>query len=410
MNYWRKRVFLCVNLSENREKLTQILQKWWGYDSFRPVQLEVIESVMAGRDTLALMPTGGGKSLLYQVPTLADDGLCIVVTPLISLIKDQVDRLRNMGISAVAVHSGLSMRQIDMQLDNCVYGDVKFLYCAPERLTTEIFRLRVQRMPVRLIAIDEAHCISQWGYDFRPSYLRIKELRKLLPDVPMLALTASATETVMKDIMAQLSFEGGKIFRSSFVRPNLNYVVRHVEDKNEQMLRVINNVLGSGIVYVRTREGTEKLSEWLREQGVSADYYHGGLEFVERSMRQEEWMQGKTRVMVATNAFGMGIDKADVRFVVHYSMCDSLESYYQEAGRAGRDGLRSFAVLLVTPDDNGRIVQRFEAEFPPLEQIRTVYEQICIFLQLGVGDGYNSSFTFNIHEFCRRFTPYGGTA
>ncbi len=385
-----------------------VLERYWGFDSFRPMQERIIRSVLDGRDTLALMPTGGGKSLTYQVPTMARDGLCIVVTPLIALMKDQVDRLRAKGIPAVAVHSGVSLRQIDILLDNCVYGDVKFLYVAPERLATEVFRLRVQRMNVSLLAVDEAHCISQWGYDFRPSYLRIAELRKLIPDVPVLALTASATQFVAEDIMKHLLFAEPNILRSSFARPNLAYAVRSVEDKNEQLLRLINNVEGAGIVYVRLREGAEKLAAFLREQGISAEYYHGGLPNAERTIRQENWTQGRTRVMVATNAFGMGIDKSDVRFVVHYTMCDSLESYYQEAGRAGRDGRRSYALLLVSPDDGQRVLKRFESEFPPIDEIKTIYEKVCSYLQVAIGDGLQASFVFNIHDFCAREHIYVG--
>ena len=388
--------------------LQQTLERYWGYTSFREGQMAIIQSVMDRRDTLALMPTGGGKSLTYQVPTLAREGLCIVVTPLIALMKDQVDRLRRMGVSATAIHSGMSYTQIDNALDNCVYGDVKFLYVAPERLATEAFRLRVQRMKVSLLAVDEAHCISQWGYDFRPSYLRIAELRQHLKDVPVLALTASATEMVAKDIMHHLGFQEPNILRSSFARPNLSYAVRHTDDKQEQLLRVINNVGGSGIVYMRSREGCEQLCETLRNQGISASYYHAGLPHAERSMRQEEWTSGKVRVMVATNAFGMGIDKADVRFVVHFTMCDSLESYYQEAGRAGRDGQRSYAVLLSSSDDSSKITKRFDAEFPPLDEVKSIYEKICDFVQVAVGDGLYASFIFNIHEFCRRERIYIG--
>ena len=389
-------------------QLKATLHKYWGYSEFRLGQEAIIHSVMEGRDTLALMPTGGGKSLTYQVPTLAREGLCIVITPLIALMKDQVDRLKRMGVNAVAIHSGLSYTQIDIALDNCVYGDVKFLYVAPERLATEAFRLRVQRMNVSLLAVDEAHCISQWGYDFRPSYLRIAEIRKMLPDTPILALTASATKMVAEDIMARLGFEEQNIIRSSFARPNLSYAVRHTDDKTEQLLRVIHNVQGAGIVYMRSREGCEQLAAELQKQGISAAYYHAGLPHAERSIRQEEWTEGKVRIMVATNAFGMGIDKADVRFVVHYTMCDSLESYYQEAGRAGRDGKRSYALLLVSSDDDSKIVKRFDAEFPPLEDIKSIYEKICDFIQVAVGDGYQASFLFNIHDFCRREHLYIG--
>ena len=399
---------MTSNSDKISPQLKATLQKYWGYSEFRLSQEEIIRSVMEGRDTLALMPTGGGKSLTYQVPTLAREGLCIVITPLIALMKDQVDRLRRMGVNAVAIHSGLSYTQIDIALDNCVYGDVKFLYVAPERLATEAFRLRVQRMNVSLLAVDEAHCISQWGYDFRPSYLRIAEIRKMLPDTPVLALTASATKMVADDIMARLGFSEQNIIRSSFARPNLSYAVRHTDDKTEQLLRVIHNVQGAGIVYMRSREGCEQLATELQKQGISASYYHAGLPHAERSLRQEEWTEGKVRIMVATNAFGMGIDKADVRFVVHYTMCDSLESYYQEAGRAGRDGKRSYALLLVSSDDDSKIVKRFDAEFPPLEEIKSIYEKICDFIQVAVGDGYQASFLFNIHDFCRREHLYIG--
>ena len=383
------------------QKLLEALKKYWHYDSFRPMQQEAIEAVLKGRDTLVLMPTGGGKSIIYQLPTLVSDGLCIVVTPLIALMKDQVDRLRRMGIPAVAVHSGLSSRQIDIALDNCVYGDVKFLYVAPERLASEMFRLRVDRMNVSLLAVDEAHCISQWGYDFRPSYLRIKELRRLLPDTPILALTASATPRVAKDIMEQLEFSEPNIMQTSFLRPNLSYSVRETDDKEGQLLRIINNVPGCGIVYVRMRNTAERVANFLIEQGYSASFYHGGLPNAEREMRQDEWVSGKTRIMVATNAFGMGIDKRDVRFVVHYTMSDSLESYYQEAGRAGRDGERSYAVILKASDDNNRIIDLFEKEFPDIELIRSVYHELCSYLGVAIGDGKEASFVFNIYEFCR---------
>ncbi|MBR2014681.1 MAG: RecQ family ATP-dependent DNA helicase [Alistipes sp.] len=386
-----------------------ILKKYWGYSAFRPGQQSVIESILQGRDTLALMPTGGGKSLTYQIPALAKEGLCVVVTPLISLMKDQCDKLRSRGISAVAVHSGLSYSQIDILLDNCVYGDVKFLFVAPERLATEVFRLRVQRMKVALLTVDEAHCISQWGYDFRPSYLRIAEVRRYMPDVPVLALTASATPRVVEDIMDKLQFSTPNIIRNSFARPNLSYAVRHVEDKEEQLLRIINNVEGSGIIYLRSREGCEKLTENLINQGISVSYYHAGLPHAEREIRQEEWIEGNVRIMVATNAFGMGIDKADVRFVIHYTECDSLENYYQEAGRAGRDGKRSYAVLLTSADDRRRIVQLADSEFPPIEQVKLIYDKIGSYLQVAIGDGYSSAFTFDIYDFCHREHLYAGT-
>ena len=382
--------------------LEEVLKKWWGYDEFRPMQREIIESVLSGRDTLALMPTGGGKSLTYQVPALVMEGLTIVITPLIALMKDQVDALRRRGISAVAVHSGMDSNRIDIALDNCTYGDVKLLYISPERLDTESFRVRLLRMNVSMIAVDEAHCISQWGYDFRPSYLRIAEVRERLPNAVFLALTASATNLVAKDIMYRLGFKREHIIRTSFARPNLSYAVRQVEDKFEQLMRVINNVEGSGIVYMRTREGCEKLAKQLQEQGVSANFYHAGLPALERSLRQDDWLSGKVRIIVATNAFGMGIDKADVRFVVHFTMCDSLEAYYQEAGRAGRDGRRSYAVLLIAPDDAAQVKRRFESEFPPLDEIRNIYERVSSYLQVAIGDGEGASFVFNIYDFCHR--------
>ncbi len=401
------RTFVAMESAER--KIYGILERYWGYKEFRPVQRDIILDVMARRDTLALMPTGGGKSLTYQVPTMAMEGLCIVVTPLIALMKDQVDSLRRRGINAVAIHAGLSPRQIDIALDNCVYGDVKFLYVAPERLTGEAFRLRVVRMNVSLIAGDEAHCISQGGYDFRPSYLRIAELRERLPDVPVLALTASATPAVTEDIMSHLNFPEKHIRRSSFARPNLSYSVRHTDDKNGQLMRLLGSVAGTGIVYMRTREGTEQVADFLRQEGITAAAYHGGLGHAERTARQEDWIAGRVRVMVATNAFGMGIDKGDVRFVAHYSMCDSLESYYQEAGRAGRDGARAYALLMVASDDAERTRRRFEQEFPPLEKVKDIYEKVCSYLQVGIGDGGEASFLFNIFDFCAREHLYVGT-
>lgn len=379
----------------------QVLQQRWGYASFRSIQREVIEAVLAGRDTLALMPTGGGKSLTYQIPALIMDGVTVVITPLIALMKDQVDSLRRRGISAVAIHSGMSLHQIDIALDNCVYGDVKLLYISPERLATDLFRMRLYAMRVSLIAVDEAHCISQWGYDFRPSYLRIAEVRERMADVPILALTASSTEAVNRDIMRNLRFASPHIIRASFMRPNLSYVVRHTDDKYFQLMRIVRNVEGSGIVYMRSREGCEQLAERLRQDGISANFYHAGLPTLERSMRQDEWLQGKTRIIVATNAFGMGIDKADVRFVVHYAMCDSLEAYYQEAGRAGRDGVRSYAVLLVAPDDCSTLERHFDNEFPPVREIVDVYDAIGAFLQVAIGEGRDTSHIFNIYDFCR---------
>jgi len=394
-----------------KKELYSTLKKYWGYEEFRPMQLEAMLSVCGGTDTLALMPTGAGKSMLYQVPTLArQDGLCIVVTPLIALMKDQMDKLRRRGIPAVAIHSGLTPHQVDIGLDNCIYGDVKFLYIAPERIGSEIFRSRAPLMKPTLIAVDEAHCISQWGYDFRPAYLKIASLRTLLPDVPILALTASATQAVADDIMRHLDFKDGIVLRAGFGRANLSFSVRKVDDKNQQLMRMIDNVEGQGIVYLRTREGVEQVAESLKRSGVATSCYHGGMGAAERIMRQDEWMSGRSRVMVATNAFGMGIDKPDVRFVVHYSMCDSIESYYQEAGRAGRDMKRAYALLLVSPDDKSRARRRFDSEFPSLETVKRCYESVFNFLQIGVGDGKGASFDFNIPEFCRSYKFFAPAA
>ena len=387
-----------------------ILKRYWGYDSFRPLQLDAIKSIASGQDTLVLMPTGGGKSIIYQVPTLASTGVCIVITPLIALMKDQVDRLRKHRILAEAIHAGRSHREIDRILDNCIYGDVKFLYISPERIDSEMFRVRCARMDVALIAVDEAHCISQWGYDFRPSYLQIARLRDLCPNTPILALTASATPKVAEDIMYQLRFDKPNIKRMSFARSNLSYVVRHTEDKREHLLRIVNNVSGSGIVYVRTREKSETITQFLQQNGITTDFYHGGLGFLSRNLKQEQWINGQNRIMVATNAFGMGIDKADVRFVIHYDICDSLEAYYQEAGRAGRDGKPAYAVLLVSDDDPSRAGQRLRLEFPPLDTIRAVYEKLFNYLQVAIGEGKNRSFSFNIHDFASRMKLYPPTA
>ncbi|MDR2894293.1 MAG: RecQ family ATP-dependent DNA helicase [Alistipes sp.] len=392
------------------DDLRAALRKYWGHGEFRPMQLETIESVCAGRDTLSLMPTGAGKSLIYQLPTLVrKDGFCIVVTPLIALMKDQVDKLRARGISAVAVHSGMSAEQIDGTLDRCVYGDVKFLYVAPERIASDMFRLRLPRMNPTLIAVDEAHCISQWGYDFRPSYLRIAEIRAIVPHTPILALTASATDIVAEDIMDKLRMVGGRTIRSSFERSNLSYSVRPTEDKGEQLLRVARGIPGTGIVYARTREGVEKLAEWLTEQGIEASSYHGGMDPAQRTARQEEWIAGRKRIMVATNAFGMGIDKADVRFVVHWSIPDSIEHYYQETGRAGRDGLKAYAVLLTAPDDRMRAGNRFSNEYPSLAEIKEIYEAVMGYVQVAMGEGREYSFDFNVYDFCRSAGRFSGT-
>lgn len=393
-----------------REKLLETLRRYWGYERFRPLQLETIEDVCAGRDTLVLMPTGGGKSVVYQVPALASEGVCVVVTPLIALMKDQIDRLRSRRILAESIHSGMSPRDIDRILDNCVYGSVKFLYIAPERIDSELFRTRFGKMRVSLLAVDEAHCISQWGYDFRPSYLRIARLRELQPDVPVLALTASATSEVAEDIMRHLKFREPHVRRMSFERANLSYVVRRTEDKHGQLLRIAESVPGPGIVYVRTREKAETLAAFLNEHGIAAGFYHGGMNYLMRSVRQDEWIGGTTRVMVATNAFGMGIDKADVRFVVHYDVCESLEAYYQEAGRAGRDGKPAYAVTLLSDDDASKAGRRMELDFPSKQTIRRVYEALFNYLGVAVGDGRGASFTFNVFDFAARFRFFVPTA
>ncbi len=387
----------------------EALNTYWGYSEFRPMQREIIDSILAGRDTLALLPTGGGKSLTYQIPALTLRGVCIVVTPLIALMKDQVDRLRQQGVQAVAVHSGLSRRQIDVALDNCVYGDVKLLYVAPERLSSHIFVERLRRMEVSLFAIDEAHCISQWGYDFRPSYLRIGRVREVHPNAPILALTASATELVCKDIMKNLRFKEEFILRGSFTRKNLSYAIRHTDDKNGQLLRILSKVDGAAIVYVRTRKGCEQIAEYLNQHGCPATFYHGGLPHTERSLRQDEWITAEYRVIVATNAFGMGIDKPDVRVVVHYTICDSLEAYYQESGRAGRDGRRSYAVLLESSSDVGRVEKSLENEFPSLDMVKSIYDKICRTIEIPYGEGSEISYNFDMRKFCRDERVYQGT-
>lgn len=399
-----------MNERQNAEaEILALLRKYWEYDALRGSQPETIRSVLSRRDTLTLMPTGGGKSLTYQLPGLYNDGLCIVVTPLIALMKDQVDSLRRRGISSVSIHSGMSQRNIDITLDNCVYGDVKFLYVSPERIGTELFAARLAKMNVNLIAIDEAHCISQWGYDFRPSYLRIARMREIVPDAPILALTASATDTVVADIIEKLHMEDANIVRSDYSRPNLSFSVRHTDDRKGQLLRILGNVHGTGIIYVRTRDAAELLSTELKEEGVAAEYYHAGLPNGERGLRQNDWMSGKTRVIVATTAFGMGIDKADVRFVVHYDLCASLEEYYQEAGRAGRDGKRSYAVLIVGSDEKNRLARRFTSEFPKVEQIKEIYSKAMNYLGIAIGEGKHCSISFNNYDFCAKNKLFSGT-
>lgn len=382
---------------------TKLLFQYWGFKSFRPLQEEIIRSVYEGEDTLALLPTGGGKSICFQIPALAKEGICIVVTPLIALMKDQVDSLNQKGIKAVAVYSGMSNREIDVMLDNCIYGGYKFLYLSPERLDTELFRKRVQHMNVSLLTVDEAHCISQWGYDFRPSYLRIAELRELIPNVPVLALTATATPEVAKDIMQRLNFRKDNLQQRSFERKNLIYVVRHTEDKNAELLKILKSVRGSGVVYVRTRGETKEVHRLLLANNISADSYHGGMDNEIRAVKQNSWKSGQTRIMVATNAFGMGIDKPDVRLVVHMDLPDSLEAYYQEAGRAGRDGKKSYAVLLYNESDKLSIQKRVETAFPPIDEIKRIYQAIGSYLQVPIGTGKDTSYDFKMEDFSKRY-------
>ncbi len=376
-----------------------ILKRYWGFDSFRPLQEEIVQSVGSGTDTLALMPTGGGKSITFQVPAMAREGICLVISPLIALMNDQVKNLKSRRIKAMAIHSGLSREEISIALDNCVFGDYKFLYLSPERISTELFRVRVQQMNVNLIAVDEAHCISQWGYDFRPSYLKIAELRDILPNVPVMALTATATPRVTKDIMKKLCFQNGRVFQKSFERHNLVYLVRKTEDKHREMLSIIRSAEGTGVIYVRNRRKSRELAELLLKNGFKADYYHAGLKFEQRMRKQEEWQQDKTRIMVATNAFGMGIDKPDVRFVIHMDLPDSPEAYFQEAGRAGRDEKPASAILLYSDADAKLAQKRIEVNFPSFEILREIYRALFNYLQVPVGGGKGASFDFILGEF-----------
>jgi len=376
-----------------------ILRKYWGYDSFRGVQQEIIESIDGGRDTLGLMPTGGGKSVTFQVPAIAKKGVCLVITPLIALMKDQVSNLRRRGIRAAAIYSGMTHSDIVTVLENAIFGAVRILYVSPERLASPIFQTKVKHMEVSLITVDEAHCISQWGYDFRPSYLKIADLRTLLPNVPVLALTATATPSVVDDIQERLGFERKNVFRMSFERKNLAYVVRKAEDKQEELVHILGSVEGSAIVYARSRQRTKDISDMLNERGMSATFYNAGLENALKDQRQKSWQEGKTRIMVATNAFGMGIDKSDVRLVVHIDCPDSVEAYFQEAGRAGRDGKKAYAVLLYSPADHQKLAKRVTDNFPPKDYIKDVYDHLAYFYQIAVGSGYDKTFEFNIDRF-----------
>lgn len=381
----------------------EILQKYWGHQAFRPLQEDIISSVLEGKDSLALLPTGGGKSICFQVPALVKEGICIVVSPLIALMKDQVENLKSKGIEAIAIYAGMGKREIDILLDNCIYGKIKFLYLSPERLLSDLVRVRISYMNVNLIAVDEAHCISQWGYDFRPPYQQIAKLREILPDVPVLALTATATEFVRKDIVEKLEMKDPQVFVKSFARDNLSYVVFGNEDKYKKLIDICQKVKGTGLVYVRNRRETAEVANFINRNQIKADFYHAGLERDVRFLKQEEWKNNKTRIMVATNAFGMGIDKADVRFVVHLDLPESLEAYYQEAGRAGRDEKRSYAVLLANQSDVLGLESRYLDSFPTPDEIRKTYHYLGNYFQLAFGAGEGLTFTFDIADFCKRF-------
>lgn len=378
----------------------KILKQYWGYDHFRPLQQDIIHSVCDGKDTLGLMPTGGGKSLTFQVPAMAMDGLCLVVTPLIALMKDQVDNLWQRGIKALAVYSGMTRQEIITTLENAILGDYKFLYVSPERLATDLFISKLKEMNICLLAVDEAHCISQWGYDFRPSYTRIAEVRQYIPQVPVLALTATATPDVVKDIQVQLLFARENVFKKSFYRNNLSYVVRETEDKEASLINMLEKVKGTAIVYVRNRQRTKEIAEKLARSGFSADHYHAGLTATDKTKKQNAWKQDQLRIIVCTNAFGMGIDKPDVRLVVHFDLPNSVEEYFQEAGRAGRDEKRAYATILYTKTDTGKLKKRIADEFPDRDFIIRIYEVLAYYFQVAEGFGMDTTFDFNLHHFC----------
>ena len=382
---------------------SRILKQYWGYDRFRGIQEDIIDSISKNKDTLGLMPTGGGKSITFQVPALAKEGMCLVITPLIALMKDQVQNLKKRGIKALAIYSGMSRQDIIITLENCIFGNYKFLYISPERLDTEIFRTKLRKMHISMITVDESHCISQWGYDFRPAYLKIAEIRELLPDVPVLALTATATPEVVKDIQARLHFRHKNVFRMSFERNNLAYIVRKTENKTAELLHILRSMPGSAIVYVRNRRRTKEITELLNNEYITADFYHAGLDDATKDIRQHRWQSGESRVMVATNAFGMGIDKPDVRIVIHMDLPDSIEAYFQEAGRAGRDGQKAYAVILYAKSDKTTLHKRIPDTFPEKEYIRDVYEHLQYYYQMAMGDGLDCVREFNIEDFCRKF-------
>ena len=384
-------------------KYQEILKQYWGYDSFRDLQEEIITSIGEGKDTLGLMPPGAAKPLTFHRPALAQSGLCIVITPLIALMKDQVQNLRKRGIKALAIYSGMTRQEIVTALENCIFGDYKFLYISPERLDTEIFRIKLRSMKVSMITVDESHCISQWGYDFRPAYLKIAEIRELLPGVPVLALTATATPEVVKDIQSRLNFREENVFRMSFERKNLAYIVRKTDNKTGELLHILKRIDGSAIIYVRNRRRTKEITELLMQEGITADFYHAGLDNAVKDLRQKRWQNGEIRVMVATNAFGMGIDKPDVRIVLHIDLPDSPEAYFQEAGRAGRDGLKAYAVILYAKSDKMTLHKRVADTFPEKEYILQVYEHLQYYYQMAMGDGFQCIREFNLEEFCRKF-------
>lgn len=390
-------------MSNGSDRYTRILRQYWGHSAFRGIQRDIIESIGSGHDTLGLMPTGGGKSITFQVPALAAEGVCIVITPLIALMKDQVYNLRRRGILAAAIYSGMTRHEILRTLENCILGSTKVLYVSPERIASELFKTKLRHMKVSFITVDEAHCISQWGYDFRPSYLHIADIRQIKPEAPLLALTATATRQVADDIQEKLKFKDGNMFRMSFERKNLAYIVRHATDKRGEMLHILRSVRGSAIVYVRSRKRASEISGWLEENGVEATFYHAGLEHSVKDERQKLWHDDVKRVMVATNAFGMGIDKPDVRVVIHFDCPSSLEAYFQEAGRAGRDGMKSYAVMLYNGSDNTKLQKRIADEFPEKEYIRSVYDHLAGFFQIAVNNGCGHTFMFDIRKFCRTY-------